>query len=253
MPTYGSIRRGTYRGRGTEAQRAYRAGKKFAGAKWSRARRKITFRRGRDRVGGYYGRFNRGLGKEQKFIDFDTDDAVIGQVGVITDSVNLIPQNVTESGRIGRKCTLTQISWKYEVFLEEATDDATPPNSDVVRILVYLDKQCNGAAATALGIWETDDYQSFNNLANTSRFVTLMDRTHTINRPTLTSTQNADTFDSCFKVQSYTWYKKCNIPLEFSGVTGALTELRSNNVGILVISKSGAAGINGKFRIRFSG
>ncbi len=165
----------------------------------------------------------------------------------------MIAQGATESERIGRKCTIKAINWRYDVSIPESVDAATPVNGDVVRVIVYLDKQCNGATAAVTDIVETANYQTFNNLANKSRFRILMDAQHTLNPLTLTSTQNADTFDSCEVRQSGTFFKKCHIPLEFDGVTGAITEIRSNNVGVLLLGKTGVATFASKMRIRFEG
>lgn len=51
------------------------------------------------------------------------------------------------------------------------------------------------------------------------------------------------------------FYKKCNIPVEFSSTTGALTELKSNNL-FLVAGSGGAeddaATFAGSCRLRFT-
>ncbi len=52
--------------------------------------------------------------------------------------------------------------------------------------------------------------------------------------------------------QDYTFFKKVKIPLEFSAGTGAITEIRSNNLFVLLISEAGAAGFESKMRLRFS-
>ena len=231
-------------------RRAYRAGKKVAYAKVARSRRRLTFRRGFDRVGGFYGRYG-GRRSEQKFHDLELNANLAG-AGAVTDSLNLIAQNVTESGRIGRKCTISNVSWRYSISLPEIDAVATPASPDVVRVIVFLDKQCNGATATVTDVLESANFQSFNNLANKSRFRTLMDRTHNINYLTLAS-DGAAVVSSANVREDFSWYKKCSIPLEFDGVTGAITELRSNNIGVLLISRDGLATLDSKFRLRFTG
>ncbi len=213
--------------------------------------RTTAFRAGRDRVGGFYGRYA-GRSGELKFHDVDLDDAVVAGSGTVTDSINKIAQGVTESQRVGRKCTLKAINWRYQLAIDEVVDNATPAQSDSVRIILYLDKQCNGATAAVTDILESDDFQSFRNLANSGRFVVLMDRVHTMNELTLTSTQNADTFDSAQLFIDRQFYKKCNIPLEFSSTTGAITEIRSNNIGVLLVGLNNVARFGSKFRLRFS-
>ncbi len=199
---------------------------------------------------------------EIKFYDLSMDDAVVASTGTIQDPTNPGPaatqesicgikQGVGESERIGRKCTIRAIGWKYNVTLPEVDNAATPAPPDIVRIILYQDKQANGTAATVTGILETANIHSFNNLANTSRFVTLMDTVVTINY----SGMGSATSDTVSQGEVQHWgefHKRCNIPLEFSAATGALSELRSNNVNVLLISFNGTAGFKSQFRIRFS-
>ncbi len=207
--------------------------------------------RGYLRTGGYYGRFANG--GEMKFHDVDLDDAVVASGGTITDTVNIIAQGSTESQRIGRKCAIKSINWRYTITLPEADAVADPISSDTVRVIMYIDKQANGAAAAVTDILESADYQSFNNLANTGRFRTICDNLHTINYLTLAS-DGAGVVSSSGVQRNYSMYKKCNLPLEFdnSFTDGRLTTIRSNNIGVLIISVNGIAGFFSKIRLRFS-
>ena len=206
---------------------------------------------GYTRTGGFYGRYSGTAPGELKFHDVDLDDVTTSSSGLVTDSINKIAQGVTESTRVGRKCTLKRIGWKYEVKLDERDGVANPPNGDVVRIIMFLDKQCNGATAAVTDLLESADYQSFNNLANSGRFRVLMDKVVTINYRNLAS-DGAGIVSSTEVMQSGSFYKRCNIPLEFSATTGAITEIRSNNIGVLIISRGSSAGFASKIRLRFS-
>ncbi len=207
---------------------------------------------GVDRTGGYYGRFS-GRDSELKFLDTDQDDAVVAIGGVIFDTINGIPQGTDQSERIGRKITLKSINMHYEVSLPAVNGAASPDGGDVVRMIVYLDKQCNGAASTSADILAGGaDHQAFRALANTSRYIVFMDKFIDINRKTLCSTQNADTFDHSRQFISGKFYKKVNIPLEYGGVGATVAELRSNNVGVLLMTATGVAGYACKTRIRYA-
>ncbi len=199
---------------------------------------------------------------ELKFYDVVVDDAVIDAAGTIQDPTNPGPaaaqesivgikQGVGESERIGRKCTIRSIGWRFDVSLPEQDAVTTPASGDVVRVILYHDKQANGAAATVLGILETANYQSFNNLSNTSRFTTLMDKTVAINYKSLGS-DGAGVVSQGNVLSQYSFFKRCNIPLEFSAATGALSEIRSNNLNVMLISRAGIAGFASQFRVRFS-
>lgn len=204
------------------------------------------FKKGYDRVGGNFGRYS-GANAELKFIDLDIDDSSISASGTVFNSVNLIPQGTTESERIGRKCTIKKIGWRFRVHLPAGTIQT---GLNTARIIMFLDKQCNGATAAVLNILETADFQSFRNLTETGRFRILMDRTYDMNYSA--GMGNGTSNDTVGIACSDTLYKDVNIPLEFSSTTGAITEIRSNNIGILTISSLGVCALESKVRIRFS-
>ncbi len=95
--------------------------------------------RGYLRRSGYYGRAAGPTG-ELKFHDIAVTDAVIAANGTIQNSgsVNLIAQDTTESGRLGRKCVIKNIGWRYRIKLPLAT--AASNSSDTVRVILYQDK-----------------------------------------------------------------------------------------------------------------
>ena len=214
-----------------------------------RKRRKGAYRRGYMRTAGFYGRFA-GPSAELKFHDLAVDDAVVAVNGTIIDnSVNNIPQGTTEITRIGRKCTIRSINWRFSMQLLTEANTATP-GVDTVRVIMYLDKQCNGAAATVTDILESDNYHSFNNLANKSRFRTLMDRTYTFSHPCASGADATAEWGP--EKQDDTFFKNVNIPIEFDGTAGALTEIRSNNIGVMLLSQAGLCNFTSEIRLRFS-
>ncbi len=205
---------------------------------------------GRDRVGGYYGRFA-GANAELKFHDQTIDDALIAAGGVLTTSINLIAQGTGESERIGRKCTIRSIFWRGVIKLPETELQGDPGEGERFRLILYQDKQTNGAAATALGILEAVSVDDFRNLANTGRFNLLWDHRFTINRNTV-SHFAVNSFSASGVQRNFSFAKKCSIPLEFDNTVGALTELRSNNLGLLVVSEGGTGAMVSRVRLRFS-
>ncbi len=207
---------------------------------------------GYTRTVGNYGRYAPS-GGELKFHDVTVDDAAIAQNGTIlnTGSINLIPQGITEITRVGRKCTIKSINWHYSLTSAETDGGASATNPDVVRIILYLDKQCNGATATITQLLRTDFFNSFRNLTESGRFRILMDKFHTLN--CMAGGGNGTASDWAARITQGSFYKKCNIPLEFNNTTGAITELRSNNLGVLILSKAGSGAIfASSVRLRFS-
>ncbi len=201
--------------------------------------------RGYLRQGGYYGRYANG--GELKFHDVDLDDAVVAGAGGVTDSINKIAQGVTESQRVGRKCVIRSINWRYLVTLPLSAAIGSP---DTLRMIMYIDKQANGATAATTDLLESADFQSFNNLSNSGRFRTILDRTIDILRTN--GAGDGTTNDAAGTNINGTFFKKCAIPIEFNSTTGAITEIRSNNIGVMLFSHGGVCGFESKIRLRFS-
>ncbi len=223
-----------------------------------RGRRAGTFRKV-----GYWGRYpgagGPAHGGELKFHDIDWDEAVANlSAGVIsnTSSLVLIGQGITESLRIGRKCIIKSIGWRGKATLA-INSGTSVANPQTVRFIIVHDSQCNGAAplvATAAGVLETAHFQSFNNLANKGRFHTLYDKTITLNA--LAAAGNGTADDTGAVSRNFAFYKKCNIPVEYSGTASPadITEIRTNNIfGVMIAdSTESNVSLDSKFRFRFS-
>lgn len=187
-------------------------------------------------------------GGELKFFDttnafaFDTTAEVPA-----TGQLNLIPQGVTESTRVGRKCVIRSIHMKGIVLLQPA---ASALSASTAYLYVVLDKQANGAAATPSDVYDSANLsQGFRNLANSQRFQVLKAAKWTL--------QPSAGVSAAFNnvARSYEFYLKVNIPIEFSSTTGAITEIRSNNIFLLAGSDGQTddlINLAGRTRVRFS-
>ncbi len=218
----------------------------------SRPYKKRKFIPGVDRTGGYYGRFA-GRNAELKFHDVDLDDVIIAAGSNITPSINIIPQGVKENERVGRKCTIKSINWVGTLALPVRDAQALPSPGDEIRIILYLDKQANGAAATRPDLLSSPNTDSFRNLANSSRFQFLYDKVWLLDYGSLAS--DTDAVVSSNGVQKrLKFYKKVNIPIEYDNTadTGVLTTIRQNNLGVLLEGSQSVCGLTSKFRLRFS-
>lgn len=213
--------------------------------------KKRRFTPGKDRTSGFYGRFSPS-GGELKFFDTDINVGGFVPAGGVHASINNIAQGTAENQRIGRKCTLRSLHWNYEIGVPAVLGVAYPPSGQEGRIIVFLDKQANGASAAVTDVLETADWQSYRNLANSGRFQVLMDKTITFNSDNMTQNGVAN-YSSKGVTKSYRVNKKLNIPLEFNGIDGATSEIRSNNIGILFIAKNtNDLSLGSKMRLRFS-
>lgn len=217
------------------------------GAKGRDRKRARTYSSYRPRSYGY------GSPLESKFLDSTKDQATVSQTGNITTSINLIPQGNTESTRVGRKVILTKVNATFTVNLDQEQDQADIGGGDIVRVIIYCDKQANGAVPVVLDILETAVYDSYRNLANATRFKILHDRMITINRRVaVIDGTNTSTSPLVF---ASPWKVNLNMrtPLEFNSTAGAITELTTNNLGFLYIARNATAGIASNVRIRFTG
>ncbi len=200
--------------------------------------------RGYLRTAGYYGRYNvgaprAGMSVEKKFFDTIISGFYDTAAEVLT-SVNLIPQGVTEATRVGRKCTVTDINIKGEVRWDSITW-ATLESSQV-RLVLVLDKQANGANPAFADVFDTSTsttVNAFRLLSNVDRF-TVLKNWHIVPQNIASSTTDNWATIANTVVQAPTsrfkFSKKCKIPLEFSSTTGAITEIRSNNIVLFAVA-----------------
>lgn len=202
--------------------------KKMAKKKGARfAKSPLLIRAGYERVGGNYGRYNKG--GELKYHDVNKTQVTVPILGVVNDSLNLIAQGTTERTRIGRKATVKSIHLKLTYGHNNASAMAES-SSPVYRILVVLDKQANGAATTRAEVLKDTSVISWRNLNNSRRFTILLDKTFNIAQ--FISGDGTDLATSQ-GIKYFEWHKKCNIEIEWSGTDGLIGEVRSNNLFII--------------------
>lgn len=207
----------------------------------------------------YFGRVA-GSDAERKFLDVTIADNSISATGDIQNSGTLIviPQGAGESQRVGRKVVIRKIMFRGEATLNEyaGTTEADASAANRVRIIFYVDKQCNGAAATAGDILATATPVSngFNNLNNRDRFLILKDKFIDLNPMALA--KGTTNYVRPRVNKSMFFARSCELPIEYSSTTGAITEIRSNNIGCLIIADSAATGfacaVTGTVRFRYT-
>lgn len=212
---------------------------------------------GRFRRSGYYGRYNRGsqiarlrrgLNIEKKFFDtalnftFDTT----GEVPA-TGQLTLVPQGVTESTRVGRSMTVKSIQIRAECVYTPAADTV---GATGCYLLLVLDKQANGAAAAITDVLTSNDMRTaMINLANSERF-------YILKRWDFVMQAGAGVQTAFGKdVKQIEYFKKCNYTVEYSSTTGAITEIKSNNIFLLAgcdNQTDDSVSCNGTARLRFT-
>lgn len=226
---------------------------RYAGGKRKRGRNG-NGRGKRARVFALPGR-RAGLGSETKFLDTTLASTAMTAAGVIMDdSLNHIAQGNTESQRVGRKVVLKMLRMKGFIVNTAATTVGTMDNR--YRIIVYCDKQANGATAAVTDILETASINAFRNLANQSRFKILYDKTKNFIIQTVGQTA-AGSFSSLNTLHSWQMSARLNVPIEFDNTftDGRIATIRSNNIGVLGICDNDGGSIPNfgyTSRIRFS-
>lgn len=192
------------------------------------------------------------LGGELKFHDISMDDTVVSNTGEIQNAGTLlvIPQGINEKQRIGRLARIRSIQWRYDLKLNATAGATLAGTTDICRMILYVDKQANSATAQVLDILETADYQSFYNLANKTRFRILLDKSVVMN--TIAAAGDGAVNDTGDYLKQGRYSKRCNIPIEYAGTDGTIDEIKTNNIGVLLISRLNKVGLASFFRFRFS-
>ncbi len=190
---------------------------------------------------------------EVKFKDTTMDDAAIGTTGTLQTGPLTIAEGTDDDQRVGRKIVLTKLQYRYTLTIVQTTDGES--SNDVVRVMVLLDKQCNGAVPTisgASGILTADTFDAYMQLANSGRFTVLMNRWHVMNSTAAVGDGTTNEYGQNSKF--FQWHKNVNIPIEYdtSATTGVITTIRSNNIQVVVWSLEGNCKMVSLFRIRYT-
>lgn len=191
---------------------------------------------------------------ESKFFDTDIAELTTAAAGALFPTTNnslvLMQQGNGDSNRIGRKVTVTSVHIHGRVRIVAAADLDL---NAVVRIILFEDKQCNGANATVAGILDTgaaQDFLAFRNLDQTGRFRVLKEIIKPINASG--GSGNGTTDKSVGTCDYFSMNVKCNIPILYSASTGAVSDLASSNIALLVIADTTDAKVVMQARVRYT-
>lgn len=224
-------------------------------------RRSRLFRRGRDRTGGTWGRFKAPPSQEKKWHDTVREINVTNALQLLGTtaaptvvSINLIPQGDTAITRDGRKCQLVSY---YCCGTLKTTVAAQAVYHGYYKLWLVQDTQCNGANCLAADVFTIDTGGTpslvHRNLENVERFRIIDCCRFQVNPPATNGGSELNGTTTYFECQG-----KLSVPLEFGGATGAITEIRSNNlfwIGLAdtLTQGSSVAAIKLFTRLRFIG
>ena len=178
---------------------------------------------------------------EKKF--FDSTDLVtnVPTAGDVNASLCLVTQGTDDNDRIGRKIYAKAIGIRGTVNLDSSVNTLATN----VRIIVFVDKQANGATAAVTDILASAAWNAYQNLDNVKRFSFLLDRVVTLN-PMFSSTLAGS--QRCF----INWYKNINMEILYKANAGTVADLSSANIGVLSISDNANCDLDYISRLRFT-
>lgn len=181
---------------------------------------------------------------EHKFLDTLWSDvaAEAGEVG--GTSLVLVPQGTTASQRIGREITVRRIQAKAILQL----NDNDTISTTTYKVALVLDTQANGANPSWSDVYVTGNSETLPNVNNEQRFYIIKE---------FFGTLNATAFDSLNNVwalqqKSLEFDINVEIPIQYSGTAGLITEVQSNNLLWMIQSQGGALEIFLYQRIRYT-
>lgn len=185
--------------------------------------------------------------REKKFFDTTGSSAISTSGSVLLSSLALVQQGDGATNRDGRKINATYISLKGTWTLPEESP-TTAPGSDVCRFIVYMDSQCNGAAATFTELFASADLLAHNNLNNSKRFKILCNDVAVLNVGALYGS------GATWNEVNYYFEKFIrldDVVIQYDASTGAITDLTANNFGVAAITENGKGVLNVNCRLRF--
>lgn len=156
------------------------------------------------------------------------------------DELSDIGQGDTTTTRTGD--TVKGISLQLKGLLQQDTDTAAVTN--ICRVAIVLDRQCNGTAPAWTDVWEAENIYSIReaNTHNMGRFKILMDKLYYLSK-------DADGTTREKKIVKY--YRKVNLTIEYN--EGATTP-RKNGLFLMYLSTAASGAIDFSYhaKLRFT-
>ncbi len=192
---------------------------------------------------------------EKKFHDMlYTDDPLIEDWAVLShaggQSLNLIAQGLTEKLRVGRRICVHNINIKGHV--EFGAHASATVQRNLVKLVLVMDRQANGADGAVADVYEVETLglNSYRNLAAAPRFKILKEEMLSL-KPRLSG--NGTDIQANAAVRYFNWSIKLEEPIEYTGATGAITEIQSVNFFLMGCSfDNSTAELSARCRLRFT-
>jgi hypothetical protein len=192
----------------------------------------------------------RSLGDELKNYDRSAGLILAPQAGfMLFGSVNNVTQADGPNSRDGRRF-ICKALYATMVLNTAASGVAEVQADDDFRIVFYLDKQCNGVVATPTEIYSSPSITAHRNLSNSHRFRILYDRIHHLESKTVNPSSGLpNNMARVVKIR----IPNLNIPVTMTGTTNSISNIRDNNIGVCIFSRTGSGLVSMNTRLRFVG
>lgn len=190
---------------------------------------------------------NRNLPISLKFIDSSLSATGVDDGWTFLDghddsncNLLLIPAGDGEGKRSDRHVTVKQIhiAGFVRTALQSSGTESTLFPQQYVRLVLLVDHNCKGdTTINANEIYETGTFNSFRNLANSTRFTVLKEKIVKISQPAINTGQaGTDVTHVLAGVQYFKMHIKCTVPIQYTGDSGITSTRAVNNILFLACS-----------------
>lgn len=186
---------------------------------------------------------------ELKWFDFDTGIMTIASTGTkLVGTINGIAQGTGQSQRIGLRFIIVRL--EIRLYTELPGDGITGAGEEVLRLIVHLDTQANGAHATENSIMGAGaSFKSFQLPDNMGRYYFIWDEIIDLNSKA--AVNDGGTNKTVSTGKNVHLVTDCYIPIDFKvgETSGSFTNIVSNNIGILAYSRTGVVTLEAQTRV----
>jgi len=189
---------------------------------------------------------------EKKFKDTPTSAAMLefSTSGVVQNSFVTMASGSDNGERIGNRITVTNIN--AHLLAVTGTSNTNPGlENTVVRVILGIDKQCNGANTVVGDVLQSASPFSFRNMFTLNRFIILKDKLFVMD-PKIYMASNSGQVGRILK---FSW--KGQLPIMYSDATATIGNIETNNIFLLVITDRSATagqtdGVVGTVRVKYT-
>lgn len=200
---------------------------------------------------GFYGSYNRPGGTELKVLDV-APTSVNMSTGMSFALLNGIAQGDDYNTRDGRKINMKSIHLIMTLRNRNDVTGATYAQGDMVRVVLFMDRQANGVDPTAVQLYDTDSLHSQLKLDNRERFTILKEWKLTLNGMANTGASGT-LVAGAPKTYFLKKYLRLNTDVVYQGTGATIASIATNSLYIGYQSAVGGLGyLTFSSRIRFT-